>query len=59
MCQRCADRFLLPKFRVTVTVASKVLLHDHEIIHDLVLPLKDPNLVTEEQWMMQIYNGWF
>lgn len=59
MSQRCADWFLLPKFCMTASVASKVLLHNDSITYELGLSVPHPNPVQEGQWMQQLCNGWF
>lgn len=59
--QRCADWFLLRKFRITATIAAKVLIHDNGIRNELGLPVPADTAtqVSQAQWMEQLCEGWF
>lgn len=56
---RCEDLLLLRKFRVTVTVVAKGLVHDHSIRCELGLQIADSHPVTAEEWMQLLFDWWF
>lgn len=57
--QRFADWLLLRRFRVTSTVASKVLLHDNGIRNELGLSISDTIATSQQQLMNRLFDVLF
>lgn len=55
--QRGADLFLVLKFRVTGTVAAKVLLSKTSIRHELGLSKPASNRTSTAEWMHKLCDG--
>lgn len=57
--QRCADLFILWHFRVTRTMAGKILLCNELVLNHVRLATKTPQRKTTEQVLRELTLSWF
>lgn len=57
--QRCADWFLLRRFRLTATIAAKLLQHDSTFRESLQLRRTDGVTKDAKAWMKELMTSWF